>query len=47
MEKKQYIVPFVETTQFGADVIMRAVGGDASLPNGEMHNAPARRTDVF
>ena len=47
MEKKQYIVPFVETTQFGADVIMRAVGGDASLPNGEMHNAPERQPKVF
>ena len=48
MKKKQYIVPFVETMRLGADVIMRAVGGDASLPNGEMQNtAPARRTQVF
>ena len=47
MKKKQYIVPMVETTQFGADVIMRAVGGDASLPNGDMNMAPRRKTEVF
>ena len=49
MKKKQYIVPWVETMHFGADVIMRAVGGDASLPNGNMGLAPVNRktTDVF
>ena len=50
MKKKKYIVPFVETMRLGADVVMRAVGGDASLPNGNMNNsspAPERRTEVF
>lgn len=48
MEKKQYIVPFVETMRLGADVVMRAVGGEASLPNGDMNMAPSKRkTEVF
>lgn len=45
MEKKQYIVPFVETMRFGAEVVMHAVGGEASLPNGNM--APGRRVPVL
>ena len=39
MEKKQYINPSMEVTQFGGDIVMQAFGS-ASMPNDNFNHAP-------